>query len=126
MTLAVSLAMRRFLALLLLAALPLQGLAPLVTHAFSGDNGHGVPATLVQAQDGVQDAAAEDHSAPFAYDDTASCCLFAGLCHGSPGLIARLWSPLGPGFTSEPVPIALYAFHSFASEFPDRPPLAVL
>lgn len=70
MTFAVSLTMRRFLALLLLATLPLQGLATLVTHRFSGENGHGAPATLVQAHDGQQDAAAEDHSAPFPYDHT--------------------------------------------------------
>jgi hypothetical protein len=39
MTLALSLAMKRCLALLLLATLPAQGLAALVTHTFAGDNG---------------------------------------------------------------------------------------
>lgn len=116
MTFAVSLAMRRFVALLLLATLPLQGLATLVTHTFPGDNGHGAPAAPVQAHDGQQDAAAED----------ASCCLFAGFCYGSPGLIARFSFPHGAGLAAEPVLIALSSFTSFAPESPERPPLVVL
>lgn len=123
MTLVVSLAMKRCLALLLLATLPLQGLATLVTHTFAGDHGHGAP--LVQAHDGRQDGAAEDHSAHAPYDDPASCCVFAGACYGSPGLIPRPWSPLGAGFAAEPVLIALYSFSSFAPESPERPPLAL-
>jgi len=112
MTFAVSLAMKRFLALLLLAALPLQGLATLVTHTFPGDNGHGAPTTAVQAHSDQQ-------------DDAASCCLLAGFCYGTPGLIARFWSPPGARIGIEPVLIALSAFSSFAPEFPERPPLAV-
>lgn len=123
MTLALSLAMKRCLALLLLAILPLQGLATLVTHTFAGDNGHGAP--LVQAHDGQQDGA-EDRSAHAPYDDTANYCVFAGACYGSPGLISCPWSPLGAGFAAEPVLIALYPFRSFAPEFPERPPLATL
>jgi len=123
MSLAVSLAMKRCLALLLLATLPLQGLATLVTHTFAGDNGHGAP--LIQAHGGQQDGA-EDHSAHAPYDDTASCCVFAGACYGSPGLLPRPWSPLGAGFATEPVLIALYPFSSFAPEFPERPPLGTL
>jgi len=122
MTFEVSLAIRRCLVLLLLATVPLQGLATLVTHTFPGDNGHGAP--LFQAHDGQQDAAAEDHSAPLPYDDTASCCLFAGFCYGSPGLIARFWSPLGARFPTEPVRIAPYSFRSFAPESPERPPFS--
>ena len=123
MTLAVSLAMKRCLALLLPAILPLQGPATLVTHTFACDNGHGAP--LVQAHDGQQDGA-EYHSAHAPYDDTASCCVFAGACYGSLGLTPRPWSPLAAGFATEPVLIALYPFSSFAPEFPERPPSVLL
>ena len=126
MTFAAFLAMKRFLALLLLAALPLQGLATLVTHTFPGDKGHGAPATLVPAHGDHQDAAADDHDGPLPPDDTASCCLFAGFCYGSPDLIARFWFPLGVRFTNEPVLAAVYSFTSFAPESPERPPLAIL
>lgn len=115
--------MKRFLVLLLLAAVPLQGIATLVTHTF--DNGHGAPATLVQAHSGdVQDS--DHHSAPLLQADTASCCLFAGFCYGTPGLIARFWFPHGAGLSAEPVHLALSSFASFAPESPERPPLAVL
>lgn len=121
-----SLAMKRFLVLLLLAAVPLQGIATLVTHAFPGDDGHGAPATLVQAYGAQQDQAAGDHSAPSPHDDATSCCAFAGFCYGTPGLIARFWFAHGAGLTAEPVLLALSSFTSFAPESPERPPLAVL
>lgn len=115
--------MKRFLALLLLVAVPLQSIATLVTHTF--DNGHGA-VTLVQAHSGQQGDAAGEHAAPFLPDDTASCCLFVGFCYGTPGLIARFWFPHGAGLTAEPVHLALSSFASFAPESPERPPLAVL
>lgn len=127
MTFAVPLAMKRFLVLLLLAALPLQGLATLFTHTFPGEDGHGSPARLVEAFGGQQDDAADDHSVPLPHDDTASCCIFVGFCYGTPGLTARFGFPLGIGFiTSGPVLIGLTSFTSFAPEFPERPPSAVL
>ena len=116
--------MKRFLVLLLLVAVPLQGLATLVAHTF--DNGHGAPVTLVQAHSAQQGDAGDDHATPFLPDDTASCCLFAGFCYGTPDLIARLRFPHGPGLTAEPVLLALSSFTSFAPESPERPPLAVL
>jgi hypothetical protein len=125
MTFAVSLAMKRFLALLLVAALPLEGLATLITHAFPGENGHGAPAMLAHAHGGQQGDAAEDHYAPLPVDEPASCCLFAGFCYGSPGLIARFGSPPAAGFTTEPVLMALSSFTSFAPESPERPPLVL-
>ena len=119
--------MKRFLLLLLLAALPLQGLATLFTHTFPGENGHGSPATPVEAFGGQQDDAADDHSVPLPHDDTASCCIFAGFCYGTPGLTARFGFPLGVGFfTTRPVLLALTSFTSFAAESPERPPLAFL
>jgi hypothetical protein len=122
-TSAIALAMKRFLVLLLLAAVPLQGLATLVTHTF--DNGHGAPATLVHAHSGQQDDAAGEHAAPFPPDDTASCCLFAGFCHGTPGLIARFWFPHGTELAVEPVLLSLSFFTSFPPESAERPPSAV-
>ena len=123
---AVSLAMKRFLALLLLAAVPVQGLATPITHVFYGENGHGAPATLVEAHGAQQHDAGDDHAAPLPHDDTASCCIFAGFCYGTPGLIARFWSPLAEGFSNELMVIPLYSFTSFAPESPKRPPLAIL
>jgi hypothetical protein len=124
MTLAVSLAMKRCLALLLLATLPLQGFAALVTHTFAGDNGHGSP--LVKAHDGQQDAGVEDYFPPVLHDDSLSCCVIADFCYGSPALIARFNPTLGTGLATEPAPIAPYSFSSFAPESPERPPLAGL
>jgi hypothetical protein len=120
-----SMTMKRFLVLLLLVAVPLQGLATLVAHTF--DAGHEAPVTLVQAHSGGQQGdAGEDHATPFLPDDTASCCLFAGFCYGTPDLIARLRFPHGPGPGAEPMLVALSSFTSFAPESPERPPLAVL
>ncbi|OGA41784.1 MAG: hypothetical protein A3G28_04740 [Betaproteobacteria bacterium RIFCSPLOWO2_12_FULL_68_19] len=115
--------MKRFLALLLIAAVPLQGLATLVTHTL--DDGHGAPATLVHAHSGQQGDAAGEHTAAFPSDDTASCCLFAGSCYGTPALIARFWFAHGAGLAAERAPFALSCFTSFAPESPERPPLAV-
>jgi len=126
MTFALSLAMKRFLALLLVAALPLQGLATPITHVFPGENGHEAPVTLVEAHGGQQHDAGDDYSALLPHDDTVSCCIFAGFCYGTPGMIARFRFPLAEGFTHEPMVIALYSFTSFTPESPERPPLAIL
>jgi hypothetical protein len=126
MTFAVPVLMKRFLALLLLVALPLQGLAVLATHVFPEGDRHGAPATLLQAHGAQHDGSAADHHASLPVDEAASCCVFAGSCHGNPGLIARFWSPLAAGFTTEPVIVAFSSFTSFSPESPERPPLATL
>ena len=123
---AVSLAMRRLLALLLLAVLPLQGVAVLATHIFPDGDRHGAPATLVQAHGAQHDGSVDDHDALLLVEEAASCCVFAGSCYGNPGLVARFWSPPAAGFTTEPVIMAQSSFTSFSPESPERPPLAIL
>jgi hypothetical protein len=110
--------------LLLFVALPLQGLTALITHSFPDDNGHGALAALVEAPGAQQDHGAGEH---YGTDETASCCLAAaGFCYGTPALVARSWSALDAGLTSEPVLVALHAFSSSAPRLPERPPLAFL
>jgi hypothetical protein len=116
--------MKRFLVLLLLVAVPLQGLATLVAHTV--DDGHEAPVALDQAHGAQQSDAGGDHDAPLLPDDTASCCLFAGFCYGTPDLIARFPFLHGARLTAEPVLLVLSSFTSFAPESDERPPLAVL
>ena len=120
--LSVSLAMKRFLAVVLLVALPLGSLAAVISHALPGEMGHAAPATMVHGDQ--QDDAGDVHSALLPHDDdSASCCVLAGFCHGTPGLTDWLCSPLRDGSATDRVLIAPHCFTSFASESPERPPL---